>query len=150
MGDSFDQEEMVEFLRSGAAGLISKNISRGMLYKSIRTVVAGQIWVSRQTVKHLVQRLRMPAPIESPAVISHIERKNPGVSSPELRNLMRLTPRELDVIRAIEQAMTNKDIAERFGISEGTVKHHLTRIFDKTGVYSRLELALFAREFLLG
>ena len=41
--------------------------------------------------------------------------------------------------------MTNRDIAGHFGISEYTVKHHLTRIFDKTGVDSRLELAMFAK-----
>ena len=48
------------------------------------------------------------------------------------------------MVRAIGEAMTNKDIAAHFGISEYTVKHHLTKIFDKVGVYSRLELAMFA------
>ena len=49
------------------------------------------------------------------------------------------------VVRAIGDAMTNKDIAVHFGISEYTVKHHLTKIFDKVGVDSRLELAMFAK-----
>jgi DNA-binding NarL/FixJ family response regulator len=47
-------------------------------------------------------------------------------------------------VRAIGEAMSNKDIAVHFGISEFTVKHHLTKIFDKIGVYSRLELAMMA------
>ena len=47
-------------------------------------------------------------------------------------------------MRAIGDAMSNKDIAVQLGISEYTVKHHLTKIFDKVGVYSRLELAMMA------
>jgi two-component system, NarL family, nitrate/nitrite response regulator NarL len=44
----------------------------------------------------------------------------------------------------VAAAFANKEIARRFSISEKTVKHHLTNIFDKTGVSNRLELALFA------
>jgi DNA-binding NarL/FixJ family response regulator len=55
-----------------------------------------------------------------------------------------LTRREWDIVRAIGDAMTNKDIAVQLGISEYTVKHHLTNIYNKIGVYSRLELAMMA------
>ena len=55
-----------------------------------------------------------------------------------------LTSRELQLVGAVVAALGNKDIAKSLGISEKTVKHHLTNIFDKLGVSSRLELALFA------
>jgi two-component system, NarL family, nitrate/nitrite response regulator NarL len=55
-----------------------------------------------------------------------------------------LTPRELDIVDAVAAGETNKDIAQRLALSEKTVKHHLSNIFDKTGVFSRVELALFA------
>jgi DNA-binding NarL/FixJ family response regulator len=55
-----------------------------------------------------------------------------------------LTRREVQVIVAITEGLTNRHIAESLGISPFTVKHHLTRIFDKLGVFNRLELALFA------
>jgi DNA-binding NarL/FixJ family response regulator len=55
-----------------------------------------------------------------------------------------LTNRELDIIEAIVAGATNREIADRFAISVPTVKHHLSSIFDKTGVSSRLELAIFA------
>jgi two-component system nitrate/nitrite response regulator NarL len=55
-----------------------------------------------------------------------------------------LTSRELEIVAAVVSGDSNRDIADRLAISLQTVKHHLTSIFDKTGVSSRLELALFA------
>lgn len=56
----------------------------------------------------------------------------------------RLTPRELDIIEKIVNGRSNKEVGAEFAISERTVKHHLTNIFGKVGVSSRLQLALFA------
>jgi DNA-binding NarL/FixJ family response regulator len=55
-----------------------------------------------------------------------------------------LTPRELEIVTTVTTGFTNKEIAQRFSLSEETVKHHLTKIFSKLGVSNRLELALFA------
>jgi len=55
-----------------------------------------------------------------------------------------LTPRELEIVSAVVAAYSNKEIAEYFKIAEDTVKHHLSNTFDKLGVSTRLELALFA------
>ena len=53
-----------------------------------------------------------------------------------------LTPRELEVVGCIVEGCSNRDIAKQFNLSEETVKRHLSNIFDKTGVSTRLELAL--------
>ena len=63
-------------------------------------------------------------------------------------NHLHLTSRELQIVSAIIEGETNKAIAQRLGLSENTVKHHLTHIFDKLGVSSRLELAVFAQRAL--
>jgi DNA-binding NarL/FixJ family response regulator len=55
-----------------------------------------------------------------------------------------LTPRETEIVGAIVEGQSNREIAARLGISLQTVKHHLTSVFDKTGTSSRLELALTA------
>ena len=55
-----------------------------------------------------------------------------------------LTTREREIIRGVVQALSNKDIAVKFSISEQTVKNHLHNIFEKLAIYSRLELALYA------
>ena len=56
----------------------------------------------------------------------------------------RLTRREMDIVSAVAAGESNKGIAQRFSLSEDTVKHHVSHVFDKLGVFSRLELAVFA------
>ena len=56
-----------------------------------------------------------------------------------------LTPRESEIVAAVVAGWRNRDIAAEFSITETTVKHHLSNIFDKVGVSSRLELAMFAQ-----
>jgi DNA-binding NarL/FixJ family response regulator len=88
----------------------------------------GEYWVGRESVSNLVQYLRNL--IDS--------------SPPPARRRYGLTPRELEIISAVVAGYANKEIAEHFKISEDTVKHHLSNVFDKLGVSTRLELALFA------
>jgi two-component system nitrate/nitrite response regulator NarL len=60
-----------------------------------------------------------------------------------------LTPRQLVIIANVVAGLSNKEMAQKMSISEDTVKHHLTNIYDKLGVSSRLELALFATHYAL-
>jgi DNA-binding NarL/FixJ family response regulator len=123
---SVEKAEIIEALLLGAHGIVPKQSASRMLFKSIRTVMAGEFWVSRDLVSDLVETLRGPS--------------NSGVGA----KTMGLTRRELEVIAAVVEGQVNKDIAQTFHISEYTVKHHLTRIFDKLGVSNRVELAMFA------
>jgi DNA-binding NarL/FixJ family response regulator len=59
-------------------------------------------------------------------------------------NRFDLTARELQIVQALAEGMSNKDLSSHFGLSEHTIKHHLTRIFDKVGAYNRLELVVLA------
>jgi DNA-binding NarL/FixJ family response regulator len=101
-----------------------------LLFKGIRAVMAGEYWVGHGDIFDLVQSLR--------AGTSGAGTEAPGNSSSHL------SPRELEVVAAIVEGCTNKDIAQKFSLSEQTVKHHLTNIFAKVGVSNRLELALYA------
>ncbi len=65
-------------------------------------------------------------------------------SGPETIKIASLTRREHEIISLLSQALQNKEIASRLSISETTVRHHLTSIFDKLGVGNRLQLIVFA------
>jgi len=123
------KEQIVEALQLGARGVVLKESATQMLLKCIRTVMAGEFWVGRESVSDLVQYLRQ-------AVAS-------AAAEPRKKNFG-LTRRELEIVATIVAGYTNKDIAQKFAISEDTVKHHLTNVFNKLGVSTRLELALFA------
>ena len=124
-----EREQIVEALQLGARGVVLKDCGTEVLMKSIRAVLGGEYWVGREPVSNLMQYLR--GLMESSTKISRQKRFG-------------LTPRELDIVSAVVAGYANKEIAEHFKISEDTVKHHLSNIFDKTGVSTRLELALFA------
>jgi DNA-binding NarL/FixJ family response regulator len=121
-------DEISRMFELGARGLILKDSPAAMLFKSIRAVMKGQYWIGRKGAASLAQTL-----------------KDSGDSSNgDMPKNYRLTPREMEVIGAVVSGCGNKEIAGKFGISEQTVKHHVTNIFDKLGVYNRLELTLFA------
>jgi len=127
---AIEKRQIVEALQLGARGVVMKESATQLLLNCIRAVMKGEYWVGRESVSDLVQFLREGA--------QETRQKEP------LRKNFGLTPRELEVVAAVVGGYTNRDVAQKFSISEDTVKHHLTNIFDKLGVSNRLELALFA------
>ena len=123
---AIDTADTVKVLDVGARGVVLKDSPMDLLFKSIRCVFRGEIWLGRDAMLSVVQAL---------SVLSHQRAEAPGSC---------LTAREKDVLTLVVSGYTNKDIARKLSITEDTVKHHLTSIFDKTGVSSRLELALCA------
>jgi len=124
-----EKKQIVEALQLGARGVVLKDSATQLLLKSIHTVMSGEYWVGRESVSNLVQYLRNLV-------------QSFGEESKQKK--FGLTPRELEIVSAVVAGYSNKEIAEYFKISEDTVKHHLSNIFDKLGVSTRLELALFA------
>jgi DNA-binding NarL/FixJ family response regulator len=124
-----EKRQIVEALQLGARGVVLKDSATQLLLKAIHTVMSGEYWVGRESVSNLVQYLRT---LMQSSVDEARQRK------------FGLTPRELEIVSAVVAGYANKEIAEYFRISEDTVKHHLSNIFDKLGVSTRLELALFA------
>ena len=124
---SIAPHEMTDVLQHGAAGVLMKTAATELLYECVRSVASGQYWVGRDTVGSVVEAL----------AASHRSVKNAA-------RPFGLTLRELEVVRLVGEGCSNREIGTRLRISEDTVKHHLSRIFDKTGTSSRVELALFA------
>ena len=125
---AIERAQIVEALQLGARGVVLKHSAIALLFKSIRRVMTGEYWVGRESVADLVTHLR----------------RQPSAETTPAKNNLGLTPRELQIVATVVAGYPNKDIAQHFSISEDTVKHHLSSIFDKLGVSTRLELALFA------
>ena len=124
-----EKTEIVEALQLGARGIVMKASATDVLLTAIATVMAGDFWVGLKRVPNLIQYLQTEL----------------KVSQDEARaKTYGLTARELQIVAGVVAGMANKEIAAHFKISEDTVKHHLSNIFTKVGVWTRLELALFA------
>ena len=136
---AIDKADIVKALQFGARGVVLKESATSLLLKAIRVVTEGGYWVGRESVSGLIDALRN---LGTPAAGA---RPSAPAAVP-----FGLTQREMQIIGLIVAAAGNKKIAEALGISEKTVKHHLTNIFEKLGVSSRLELALFAAQHDLG
>jgi DNA-binding NarL/FixJ family response regulator len=132
MTESLRNEEIVMALQVGARGIVLKDARPEVLFKGIRTVAAGQCWLENDVVSDLAETLR---------------RRIAATSFRRVQNehaTYGLTARELEVVRWVLTGLANRAIARQLSITENTLKHHLTNIFDKLGVSNRLELALFA------
>jgi two-component system, NarL family, nitrate/nitrite response regulator NarL len=125
---SIDKEQIVLALQLGARGIVLKDTATKLLFKSIHAVMDGQYWVGQHQVADLIVTLQ----------------EMMAGSPDDTKKTYGLTPRELEIVGAIVAGNTNKEIARTLKISEDTVKHHLTNVFNKVGVSTRLELAIFA------
>jgi DNA-binding NarL/FixJ family response regulator len=126
-----ETQQIVEAIELGVRGVLLKSAATELLIDGIRAVMSGACWEQTKTVPTFHEFLRTKH--------EELAKRKFG-----------LTPRELEVVSAISRhEMTNKDIARHFTIAEDTVKKHITSIYDKLGVSSRLELDHFAREHKL-
>src|SRR6204780_3780940 len=122
-------QQIIEALQIGSPRIVLKDSVAADLGESLRAVLSGDYWIGGERVANLLTALH--GLMAKAAAVP--EKKTFG-----------LTPRELEVVTCIVEGCSNKDVAKQFTISEETVKRHLSNIFDKTGVSTRLELALFA------
>jgi DNA-binding NarL/FixJ family response regulator len=125
-----ERTQLLNAVRLGVRGLVLKESTTELLFEAITYVLAGGYWLEPTLVTELMESVR---PLIQP--------------SPVTAGGAALTRRERDVIARVVAGCANKDIAREFSLSEETIKHHLTRIFDKVGAVNRVELAMLARAY---
>jgi DNA-binding NarL/FixJ family response regulator len=134
LADVIERPDVSSALQAGARGVFPKDSGTSLLFKCIRSVMTGQYWIGREGVADLVSMLSRVRP-DTPVA----PKANFG-----------LTGRETQILLAVVEGLTNRQIAEQLSISHDTVKHHVRKVFTKVGVSKRVELAVFAMNHHLG
>jgi two-component system, NarL family, nitrate/nitrite response regulator NarL len=129
LAGAFERPQLLMAVELGVRGLVLKDCPTERLFEAIMSVMAGKSWLGQGLVTELFEGVR--------GLMMSGGRPVPGGAA--------LTPREREVLTRVVAGYANKDIAREFSVSEETVKHHLTRIFDKVGAANRVELAMFAQ-----
>ncbi|HWL67667.1 MAG TPA: response regulator transcription factor [Geminicoccus sp.] len=122
-------DDLFEAVRLGVRGVILKDMAPELLVRCIRAVHAGGQWLEQHLTGWTLDRL-----------LARESAKQQATKA--------LTQREIELVRLVAEGLRNKEIAFRLGITEGTVKIHLHRIYDKLQVTSRIELANYIRRQL--
>ena len=126
--DTWKDDLIVEAFRAGVAGVIGSKDPAATIAKCLYSVHLGQIWANSAQLRLVLKTLGQQS----------VPRSAESSSNPVL------TKRELEVIRAVAEGMTNRDIADHLNLSEHTVKNYLFRVFDKLGVSNRSELLMLS------
>jgi len=124
-----DREALFQGIKAGAKGFLLKDVSLEQLANAIRVVAAGGTTIQPGVSEHLLQRFRR-------AASSDVERDRPEL----------LSSRERQIIRLMVGGYRNREIADTFGVTEGTVKNHVSNILAKLGVRDRTRAVLKAIE----
>jgi two-component system nitrate/nitrite response regulator NarL len=122
--ESSKRDSILQAFRAGARGIFSRYDSVDSLAKCIKTVFGGQVWANSEQISFAVDALAA----------------SPMLHGGDGTALSLLSKREMDVVRSLAEGLTNREIGERLGLSQHTIKNYLFRVYDKLGVSSRLEL----------
>ena len=129
--ETINRMQLLAALQLGVRGLVLKESATENLFEAMVRVIADQYWLEQTLMTDLVEWVR---------ALMRATHGAPGNSESAL------TERQREVLVMVIAGHANKEIARKFAVSEETIKHHLTRIFNKVGVSNRLELALQATQ----
>jgi two-component system nitrate/nitrite response regulator NarL len=118
------KEQAANLIRSGISGIFMKHDSAALLIEGVRDVIAGKVWFDRELLQEAMS----------------------GAGDRQKSQAERFTERERQVLSGVFEGLVNKEIAERIGVSDSSVKATLQQLFSKTGVRTRSQLVRIALE----
>ncbi len=124
-----DDENVFEGLRAGAVGYLLKDVSSTKLFEAIHATARGEYFLLPSITAKIVSELKRVS--------------QPGAAQQDI--IEPLSGRELEILRLVSEGMSNKEIAEKLVIAEGTVKNHLSSILAKLSARDRMQAVVFAK-----
>lgn len=132
---SDDRRDLMQAVRSGAAGYLTKDLGPAALQRAVRGIKSGDLAMSRSMAADVVRELAAATRRGAAAPT--------GIESGEALDV--LSPRELDVLRLLSRGLTDRAIAEQLGISARTVETHVGSILHKLAVRNRAQASAVYR-----
>lgn len=123
-----DDEYIFDAMKFGANGYILKDTSYDVIIDAIKSVYKGNVVVNPEVASLMVDSIN----------------KNPINDLENIKNKYKITDREIEIIICIGSGLSNKEIAEKQHVTEGTVKNHITEILSKLEMRDRTQIAIFA------
>ena len=124
---SNERRDIQRALDEGAMGYIPKETTSTVMLGALKLILAGGVYIP-----------------------PNLTQSNKSVIQDDINNSLNLTPRQLDVLALLAQGLSNKDIATQLGLSEATIKMHITSIFKGLGVSNRTQAAMAAEKIGIG
>jgi two-component system, NarL family, response regulator DevR len=129
---SNDRRDLVDAVRSGAAGYLTKDLSPEALQRAVRGIRSGDLAMSRSMAADVIQHLAAST--------------NRSTASPGLEEMAGISAREREVLALLAEGLTDREIGERLGISPRTVETHVGSLLSKLGVRNRAQAAARYRD----
>ncbi len=128
LSSSTDPYELAEAVEAGAAGVLHKVVEPCEMVDAVRRLAGGGLLLSPEQIREMIG----------------LSEEHRSRRSEARTRLEHLTPRELEVLSCVAEGLDDKGLSSRLGISEKTVRIHMSSIFSKLGVQSRTQAAIFA------
>ena len=143
---TFDEDELVfRSIEAGAAGYLLKDVGSDALADAVRAAHRGESPLQPSVARKVLGRLRAsPQSRDQASISSRPTRDAPAGGQPPRDQAEPLTQRERDLLRLLGAGATNREIAERLGLTDGTVKNYVSTLLGKTGLRDRTQLAVWA------
>ena len=143
----YDDDNITKAITGGADGYLLKDSGKDTILGAINQIMGGVTVLDQKVMLRLTQLMSQAGTGVKTSMEAETENTNEGDKSPNLSNIARdITQREQEICTLMVEGLTNKQIAQKLYISEGTVKNYISNIYDKTGIHDRVKLIVALKE----
>lgn len=143
----YDDDNITKAITGGADGYLLKDSGKDTILGAINQIMGGVTVLDQKVMLRLTQLMSQAGTGVKTSMEAETENTNEGDKSPNLANLAQdITQREKEICTLMVEGLTNKQIAQKLYISEGTVKNYISNIYDKTGIHDRVKLIVALKE----